>query len=91
MAYKKGHKKIANSGMQKGQKTKKTLAWEAIGEYLINEGTERYMKYLQGLSDKSYAIEYKAILEFFKPKLNRTNLSTEGTIHISFDKEDKDA
>jgi len=74
MPFQKGCKKSKNAGMKKGQKSEKTQAWEAIGEYLIGEGAERYKNYLLELNDKDFSVEFKAIIEYFKPKLNRTDL-----------------
>lgn len=73
MPFKKGQSGNPK-GKLKGTKTQKTKAWEAIGEYLIGDGAERYKKYLLELSEKDFSVEFKAIIEYFKPKLNRTDL-----------------
>ena len=88
MPFEKGHEKIG--GRKKGSKDKKTLQWEAIGEWLANEGSERYMKLLQQLEDDKYLNEFKAIIEYFKPKQQRTQIegNMKSDIIIRFDKED---
>jgi len=77
MAFKKGHKKLENSGIKKGEKQKKTLAWEAIGEYIINEGAARVVEILKNDTDGKFMHDYQALLEYFKPKLARTELTGE--------------
>ena len=58
----------------KGDKAK---VWETLGEYIINDGAERYGKYLNTLEDKLFASEFRAILEYFKPKQLKTEIKGE--------------
>ena len=79
MGFNKGKSKTG--GRAKNVRNKKTLQWESIGEYIINEGSDKYKQYLEGLSEKEFADEYRAILEYFKPKQNRVdNVSSDGTM-----------
>jgi len=72
MAFQKGHTKFTNSGIKKGGKQKKTIAWESIGEYMINEGAERFIDIMTRCNDKEFTENYTRILEYFKPKLARS-------------------
>jgi len=75
-------------GRPKGSKDTKTLAWERIGEYLIGEGSQKYLSYLHTLDEKEFAKEFQAILEYFKPKQQRTEIKgdVDTTIHVKFKK-----
>lgn len=59
-------------GRGKGTKNKKTLAWEALGKYLTEDGARKYKAELLRLKGKEYLDAYNKMLEFFKPKLSRT-------------------
>jgi hypothetical protein len=73
MAAPKGH--VRYGGKQKGSKNKKTLQWEAIGEYLIGEGVKKFLDIMRKADNKDYLNYYCQILEYFKPKLARTELT----------------
>jgi hypothetical protein len=66
--------------MKPGQKSLKVQAWERLGEYIINEGAERYLKNLQNMNDKEFNFEIKSVMEFFKPKLQRADVKQETTV-----------
>lgn len=72
MPFLKGIEKIPGSGKKLGSKDKKTLAWERIGEYLIGEGADRYLQVISKLPDKDFLIEFRAMIEYFRPKLQRS-------------------
>ena len=92
MAFKKGHKKIPNSGIQKGQKQQKTEQWEAISEYMVGEGLARFSEEIQKLPGEKFIYTYMQLLEYFKPKLARqevTGKDGENQVHevvVSFKK-----
>ena len=78
-------KKFSSEYQPKNRKSgpnEKTLAWERLGEMVVNEGAERYQKFLEGLDDKKFAEEFKAILEYFKPRQQRTELKHEGDVEF---------
>jgi len=77
MPFQKGIDKVPGSGKKKGSKDQKTLAWERIGEYVTGEGADRYLSILAKLPDKDYKIEFRAIVEYFRPKLTRAQIQTE--------------
>jgi hypothetical protein len=75
MAFPKGHKKIPNSGIKKGQKQVKTQQWEAISEYMIGEGLERFSDEIKMLPGEKFIPIYMQLLEYFKPKLARQEVT----------------
>ena len=72
-------------GKPKGIKNKKTLEWEQLGEAIQNAHTERFNKILENLPDEKFSDKYLQILEYFKPKQQRTELTgkTEHTINVN--------
>lgn len=80
MPFQKGHKRSPGAGMKPGQKSLKVMAWERLGEYIINEGADRYLETLRNLPDKEFNYEYRAVMEFFKPKLQRAEVKQETTL-----------
>jgi hypothetical protein len=79
--FKPGDKRPPGAGMKKGQKSLKTQAWDRLGEYIINEGAERYLKNLHNMKDKEFNYEFKSVMEFFKPKLQRAEVKQETTFN----------
>ncbi len=77
MPFQKGIDKVPGSGKKKGSKDQKTLAWERIGEYVIGEGADRYVNIITKLPDKEFLNEFRAVLEYFKPKLRRSEFRSE--------------
>jgi len=76
MAFTKG--KSGNpDGRPKGAKDKRTLAWELLGEYIVGEGAERYMDLLLALEDTKFRDEFRAIIEYFKPRQMRTEIKAD--------------
>ena len=66
-------------GKPKGALSAKTKAWDKLGEFIVNDGAERYSEYLNTLSMESFANEFRAILEYFKPRQQRTEIKGEIT------------
>jgi len=73
MAFKKGQDKPEGSGIKKGDIHYKTMQWKMLGEYLTGEGLDRFMQYLKSVDDKTFASHYMTLIEYFKPKVNKTN------------------
>ena len=84
MPIKKGQRLNPN-GRPKGTKNVKTQQWEAIGEFLSQQGAERMLEYLYSCDPKEYSETYLRILEYFKPKLARTEQKTEHSGNINFE------
>ncbi len=77
MPFVKGQSKIG--GKQKGSSNAKTKQWEALGESIVSTHTERFNTILNTCSDDDFMDRYLQVLEYFKPKLNRTAIEGTGT------------
>ena len=69
MGFEKG--KPRTGGKPKGYKDLKTIAWEQIGEYLVQSGSERALQIMMKSSDKDFMLHFNNLLEYFKPKQAR--------------------
>jgi hypothetical protein len=76
MPFEKGHNKVG--GKQKGSKNKRTLQWDTLGEAITNEHTERFNEVLNDMDDDKFADTFIKVLEYFKPKQNRTDITSGG-------------
>lgn len=76
-----------NPGKPKGAVSNKTKQWHALNEAIINDHSERFKEYLNSLwegdlKDQQQAAElYLKVLEYFKPKLQRSEVKQDSTIH----------
>jgi len=61
-----------NPGKPKGAIGKKTKQWEALGEAIVGKQAERFTKVLADLNDEKFIPAYMQVLEYFQPKLQRT-------------------
>ena len=74
-------RKVASEAGKKSKrgKSEKTKQWELLGERITNKYTERVFKYLDTIKDDAkFMVAYMNLLEYFKPKLNRTDLTNDG-------------
>lgn len=78
MAFQKGHKKVG--GVTKGTKQKRTIEWEAFGRELLEKGLPRALEILQTCEDEQFMHHFEKYLEYFRPKLARTELS--GSVEV---------
>lgn len=77
MAQKKGQTGNPN-GRPKGTRNKKTVQWEVLGDSIMNEHTEKFNTELAKLNGKDFMDMYVKVLEYFKPKQNRTDITSGG-------------
>jgi len=77
-SFKKGEVNSPN-GRGKGTKNKKTEQWHELGKYIVDKGAKKYMDYITKLEDKDYADRFERILEYFKPRQQRTEIKGEIT------------
>jgi len=75
MPFKEGRKKTG--GRTKGAVNKKTAQWEAFAEYCVNGGLKRFEQELNSLEGKDYVNSFLNLLEYHKPKLQRTEVKHE--------------
>lgn len=73
MAAPKGHERYG--GKQKGSKNKKTMEWEAIGDYLIGDGAKRAAEIMRTCKDEQFMSYFGQMIEYFRPKLARTEMT----------------
>lgn len=82
------------AGRKKGSKSKKVKHWEELGEFILNDGAEKYMKFLHELEPRDYMTRFENILEYFQPKLSRSEVDNKGeqtlTIRHTIRKKKKD-
>lgn len=64
-----------NPGKKKGTKSKKVLAWEQLGDFITEEGAKRVQEILRTSTPKDFISYYSTLLEYFKPKIARTELT----------------
>ena len=88
MTFQKGNK--LGKGRPKGSKNYRTQYWDNIGDFLVNEGAEKYLQALQTLNDKEYRDEFVKILEYFKPKRARTEVKADVKASLELTNEQKE-
>lgn len=62
------------AGSRKGIKNKKTQQWEVFEEFMMNRGLERFEQEIQALEGKDFVDKVIQMMEYFKPKLARTEV-----------------
>lgn len=85
MGFKKGHSGNPK-GKPKGAKGTKTLEWEQFGRELLEHGMPRALSIMQTCEDEKFLSHFTSLLEYFKPKLARSEVKHEGetTLKITF-------
>lgn len=88
-----------NSGRPLGAISERTKVWKEIGEWFKSDGLTAYQNNLKGLMESGNPIKqmegmkrYEALLEYFSPKLARTDSTVkhEGAMPITIEKNYKD-
>ena len=89
MARKDTKFKPGNPGKPHGAVSHKTKLWEQLGDMLVNEGAERVKEYLLTCDIETMLKHYSNLLEYFRPKLQRSENTNTTTLTVRFDKEDE--
>ncbi len=78
--FQKGNKEAAKKGRHE-----KTKQWETLAESIVTTHTERFNSILETCDDKTFLMHFSSILEYFKPKLARTEITGEdgGAINVA--------
>jgi len=76
MPFKKGQSGNIK-GKPVGTKAEKTKAWEALGESIVTIHAERFNSILHSSDDENFQRYFTMILEYFKPKQARTEVTGE--------------
>jgi hypothetical protein len=82
-----------NAGRPHGAKSNKTKIkqsigidnWQALSNYVQNDGIDKLLNELQQLEGKEYVTAHMAILEYFKPKMQRVETNTEVNLFTGCD------
>ena len=67
-----------DKGKPKGVKAKKTVEWENFGKELTSHGVIRAKKIMDKAKDDQFMDYFFKLIEYFKPKLERTELTGSG-------------
>lgn len=81
---------------QKGVKDKKTRLlekvgiskWEEFGNWLTTKGVDEYREAMEQLSPRDKIVAFNAIIEYYKPKLTRSQVDVNANVvidNISFE------
>ena len=79
------------AGKPKGAISEKTRIWNEIGDWFRNEALELYkenlIELMQDPKQRAEAMKrYEALLEYFAPKLSRTEVKSEQDISVNVEK-----
>jgi hypothetical protein len=66
-------------GKPKGAISLKTKGWELLKETITTELTDKFMQEMSKLDGQQYINAYLNVLEFFRPRLSRTESKIENT------------
>ena len=69
----KGHTNNPN-GRPIGATSKRTKEWEALGEAIATKHAQRFNNILDDLDPEKFTDRFLQVLEYFQPKLARTEL-----------------
>lgn len=83
MPFKKGQGKTG--GKVKGSLNQKTKQWEELGEAIVTTHAQRFNEILEKSSDDNFQKYFTMILEYFKPKQARTEVSGEVNSKVTID------
>ena len=70
-------------GAKKGKHTK-TKEWEALGEAIATRHAERFNTLLDESPPDRFLDKFLQVLEYFKPKLQRSEIKHEGDVSIQW-------
>lgn len=73
MLFQKGRTKTG--GRTKGSKSLKIIQWQETGKELITGGLERAQQIMQNADDDKYMDYFFKLLEYYKPKLQRSDVN----------------
>ena len=60
-----------------GALSKKTILWNQLGEWFISDGALKFIQEMKKLEGKEFINAYSQMLEYFKPKLSRSEITAD--------------
>lgn len=80
---------VMPAGRPKGSENIKTKQWGKIANYMLDKGSKRMLEIMGGMEDKEFADTYLKLIQYFRPRMQSTQLKSEGTttIHVVSEKE----
>lgn len=81
MPFKKGQSGNP-TGKEKGTTNHRTRQWEALGEAIRTRHAERFNQILDELPPDKFADMFLKVMEYFEPKLARTEMKHEGEVTV---------
>ena len=70
------------NGRPEGARSKRSLQWEALGDAIRTRHAERFNEILDDLPPDKFAEMFLKVMEYFEPKLARTETKVEGDLGI---------
>jgi hypothetical protein len=71
------------AGKPKGIKNRRTLEWQELGESIRTKHAERFNNVLDQLDDEKFAEMFLRTMEYFEPKLQRSEVKQDtGPVEI---------
>ena len=77
MPFEKGNTEASKKG-----KHAKSKQWEALGDFMTQSGAKKAMDIINGLDDAEFLEQYGKLLNYFKPRMQSTELKGDSAIHI---------
>ena len=78
MPFQKGNTEASKKGTHN-----KTKEWEELGDAIKTRHSNRFNEILDTLPDEKFVDKYLQVLEYFKPKLARTENKHEGDLTVT--------
>ena len=78
--------KREGAGNKPGNKHKKTLEWEALGDMLLGSGATNALNIMNDMAKsdpEKFLRQYSLLLEYFKPKLARSENENKNTGEVT--------
>ena len=71
------------NGGKKPANRKKAEEWDTLKNYMLKGATTKVKQYLDTLEGEDFYTEYCKLLNYFKPKMQSTQLESKGEININ--------
>lgn len=65
-------------GKPKGVKSEKTIFWNQLKDWMMEEGAQKYQREMKKLKGTAFTNAFSAHMEYFQPKKSRVDITTDG-------------